>query len=313
MAVNKILQKSPSFADSVHKPTVSKNASPKGTSSFANGTAKRPTDKKAARHATSPVAKGVVKPATRKKPSSSATSTISRDAAGKTPPKRKASAKEISSVAHRATQRAAGEAPWSRVHRTATFEKDTDLNGSKTRGNDPKARSGDGTDAVGTDLNGDNAKARNADLANMRARHHNGTNAFGSSPAAPHRDAKSLDSAAKRGANAHGADARGTANASARATANVNGANTRGAKAGVAVSAGSTHDKRGIPHLITKKLRARRKRIAKPVPTGIRHPLAGAGEAAEGLLRAAAAEIGLGRAIELLQGERDRVQSLLRA
>ncbi len=62
----------------------------------------------------------------------------------------------------------------------------------------------------------------------------------------------------------------------------------------------------------------KKKSAVRPLPSrvtsanGARPSPAPASAGAEGLLKAVAAEVGLARAIELLQGERDRVQSILK-
>jgi hypothetical protein len=81
--------------------------------------------------------------------------------------------------------------------------------------------------------------------------------------------------------------------------------------AGVKFDAGYVYKVRGYDKTAGKKKRdgakPRTARAGAPVPRPITNR-----SSAEDLLRAVAAEVGLGRAIELLQGERARVHSILR-
>jgi hypothetical protein len=82
--------------------------------------------------------------------------------------------------------------------------------------------------------------------------------------------------------------------------------------AGIKFDVTYVYNVRGADKAAAKKKRASRKTSTLAVTNGIGPSITATATSAEDLLRAAAAEVGLGRAIELLQGERARVSAILR-
>jgi hypothetical protein len=84
--------------------------------------------------------------------------------------------------------------------------------------------------------------------------------------------------------------------------------------AGIKLDVGYVHDVRGYDRMKAKKKRAAKKASTLAVTNGPLTPVpAPASDNAENLLRALGAEIGLGRAIELLEAERARVRAVIGA
>jgi len=81
--------------------------------------------------------------------------------------------------------------------------------------------------------------------------------------------------------------------------------------AGIKLGASYIHDVRGYDTAKAKKKRAAKKASKLAVTHGTQPSITATSSTAEDLLRAVAAEVGLGRAIELLWGERARVRAVI--